>query len=140
MNHMVSKKAIRDPKTITVRTASASEPEQTILFYNIRIMQPSSLPEMVSCRTGNGIKLPGPGNVRHEFSNYVSYRSLLNMLSKCPPSIIVNLFNFLVRTVQEWNIIREESPAFFVGNHFRFRYYIKMKIESIFFIKLVYVV
>ena len=108
MDFIELEESLRGRETVSAGVALFPAPICGIIFQIGRILQPTTLVEMMGGRTANGIVLPSPRHIRKELGDNEAFRGRFHMLAESPPSEIPCLLQFLVRALEDRNILFQE--------------------------------
>ena len=108
MDFIELEESLRGRKTVSAGIALFPAPIRGIIFQIGRILQPTTLVEMMGGRTANGIVLPSPRHIRKELSDNEAFRGRFHMLAESPPPEKPCLLQFLVRALEDRNILFQE--------------------------------
>jgi hypothetical protein len=70
---------------------------------------------VVTCRTTDGVVFATPVDLWQELGYYKSFGRVFDMLSECPPTKVIEFFNFLIRTLEAGNIVSHPICGVVVG-------------------------
>ena len=118
------KERIGDREAVSSRIILLTAPVCRIVSEVAGILEPAAFCELVHSGTADRIVLTCPRHLRKELRNDIAFWSFLDMLPVCPPAEIVCLLQFLVRTLEERNIILEELLSFTVVVHLNINFLI----------------
>ena len=70
---------------------------------------------MMGGGTADSVVFPSPGNFREELGDNKAFRSGFHMLTESPPTEIPSLLKFLVRALEDRDILFHELRSLVIG-------------------------
>ena len=94
----------------------AAEPGVHDLVEILRIANPAALVDVVAQSRGDELVFVGIVALHQELGHGVAHGRVFNMLAQRPPAVIVELFELLLRALEEGHVLLHPLPCLGVGN------------------------
>jgi len=79
-------------------------------------VQPTAFADVVPGRAVDRVVFAGPADRRQELGDHKTVGRLLDVLAVGPPAEVVGQLDFLVRAIQQRNVVLEKIPGGRVGD------------------------